>query len=1020
MIKSIISFSARRPLSVLSALGGLVLLGFTGIWVIPLDFLPFMQERFLVVSAEYSGVTAEEMRNLVTIPMEDAFAALGGLKSLSSVSREGLSLLRIELHWGTDTDLALAESREIIDICYESLPSYCSKPKVSRESGNGEDSITIILVPMDGDLRYGRYIAETDIKPRLQRLSGAAMITVSGGEEEEIQVNFEKSGLESRGLNLSTAAEMIASANFEYPGGTIREGDREYTVKTSGLYRNLEELRNTPLSWDQGSLLRVRDIAEVERKSGRRSSFFLYRSAEGGIPHSMECIRIGVRKGRDSPPLPLSMKVKKEIKILSTLYSPWYRFEIVGDLSDQIVESLRSLLFSALAAVFSTALVVFLFLRSVKLSLVITGIIPLSALATVLTLGLSGRSLNLMSLSGIAIGIGMVVDAGAVAVEQIDDELRNLRLKNREAVDMCWPEPVIRGAGAVALSSGASALSTVIVFIPVFFIPGLLGELFSDMAAAVITSISFSCLLSFTYIPAMASLLKPESRSGTAENTGLLYRLTKCYRRCLRFLFRKPRFALIPLGICFAVGVFSLGFSDFILLGELRGTSISFEVEFPPGTSLEKMRRTALELSRGMEEIGEIRALEINGGLEEDDYPRLARPGEIIEKIIFTGRLRGRDSPVRTQIQIIDHFRNSPYTPVFSRNRDLLARSLEIGGTENLIRSDNPGEALSRAEALLAELPAGGSEVPDRAVFRDFIPRVIRRDLAFIPDRLALARFSLSAQQAARSARDALEGIRESYYEDGREIPLVIKLRDEDLTSPAALGETMIYIDSGPIPLRFLGAMGEEEGETVLYRYNRRDAKIFNFSLPKELETKYSVLSPGGEEITEMLRTGLVLLAVTIVLLYLSMGAQFESFLVPLILLLAIPPSFAGAFFLLFITRVRPDINSLIALVVLFGISINNSIILYESCMTVNRTMNRGRRISSIIKNCTKKLRAVLITNITTLTALLPFAFDPLGVNSQVSLSIALIGGLIFSLVLVLLIAPLCFSLTGGKNGPQD
>jgi multidrug efflux pump subunit AcrB len=162
-----------------------------------------------------------------------------------------------------------------------------------------------------------------------------------------------------------------------------------------------------------------------------------------------------------------------------------------------------------------------------------------------------------------------------------------------------------------------------------------------------------------------------------------------------------------------------------------------------------------------------------------------------------------------------------------------------------------------------------------------------------------------------------------------------------------------------------------------------------------------------------MIRGGLVLLAITIVLLYLSMGAQFESFFIPLILLLAIPPSFSGAFFLLLATGLRPDINSVIALVVLFGISINNSILLYESCAALNgRTMERGRRFSLIIKNCGEKLRAILITNITTLIALLPFAFDPFGVNSQASLSVALIGGLSFSLVLVLLLVPLCFGFT--------
>jgi multidrug efflux pump subunit AcrB len=1017
MIKNLIAFSARHPLSILSALAGLALLGLASAFVIPLDFLPIMEERVLIVSTEYPAVTAEEIRSMVTIPLEDAFASLGGLKSLSSVSREGLSLLKIELHWGTDTDLALAECREIIDICYEGLPSLCSKPKVSRESGGGGDTITIILVPLDSDLRNARRIALTDIKPRLQRLSGAAIVTVSGGEQEEIQVNFQKYGLESRGLSLSTAAQIIAASNFEYPGGTITEGDREYTVKTSGLYGNLEEIRETPLAWDQGGLLRVEDIAEVSREAGKPESFFLYRSADAGIPRSMDCVRIGVRKRQDAAPIPLSLRVRREIETLKSLYSG-YHFEIAGDLSIQIVESLQSLLFSALAAILSAAAVVFFFLKSVKLSLVITGIIPLSALFSVLSLGITGRSLNLMSLSGIAIGIGMVIDAGTVAIEQVDGEIRDAG--GTGGTGDPWPEPVIRGVNAVALSSGASAVSTVIVFIPVFFIPGLLGELFGDMALAVISSISFSCILSFTYIPALVSLLKP-ARHRTAEGAaGRLSRnLERCYRGILRRFFRKPRYALIPLGLCLVIGALSLGLSEFTLLPELPSPSLSWELGFAPGTSLEKMRRVALELSRGLENIQEIGALEISAGLDREDYPRLADPGEIAEKLVFTGHLRGKVETARNIIA--NHFEGTPYKPVFLRGQDLLSQALDIGGTEILVRSDGLEETRAKAETVLRALP---SEIPDRPgedpAGRDYLPHVIQSSPAFVPNRLALARFSLSAQYLAQTARDILEGIRETYYEGGKEIPLVIKLRKEDLRSPESLGDTMISLESGSIPLRLLGSMEEEERETVLYRHNRHDAKIFNFPLSGELEKEFSLVSPKGEETGEMIRLSFLLLAITLCLLYLSMGAQFESFLIPLILLLAIPPSFAGAFFLLLISSVKPDINSMIALVILFGISINNSIILYESCLGLGsntagkadgKAAGRGQLISKIIRNCAKKLRAIIITNTTTIAALIPFAFDPLGINSQVSLSIALIGGLLFSLLLVLLVLPLCIAL---------
>jgi multidrug efflux pump subunit AcrB len=977
MIKAIISFSARHPVSVLSTLGGLILLGLAASFIIPLDFLPAMDERMLIVSAEYPGVTAEEIRSMVTVPLEDAFSTLGGLKSLSSVSREGLSLVRVELHWGTDTDLALAESREIIDICYEGLPSLCSKPKVIRESGIGKDSITIILIPLDGDLRYGRRIAETDIKPRLQRVPGAAMVTVSGGEEEEIQVRFQKASLEARGLDLASAANIIAASNFEYPGGSIREGDREYSVKTAGLYQSLEEIRDTPLAIDQGGALRVGDMAEIVRDRTRQDTFFLY--------NGMECIRIGIRKQQSAAPLPLSFKVKGEIENLNTLYGPWYQFIIAEDLSDQILESLYSLLVSALAAALASALVVYLFLRSIKLSLVITGIIPLSALAAVLLLGISGRSLNLMSLSGMAIGIGMVIDAGVVALEQIDGEIDRAGGKAGEL----WPEPVIAGVLAVAKSSGASALSTVIVFIPVFFIPGLPGELFGDMAIAVIGAISFSCVLSFTYVPALVTLMRPAAHnSGNGNGIPRIIRfLEKNYAGVLRRLLRKPVLVLIPLGVCLGIGIFSLGFSRFTLLPELANRSISWEIAFSPGTSLEKIRRIALELNRGLENIGEIKALEITGGIGKDDYPRLADPKEVFEKLRFTGHIQGKTDLVRAAIE--ENLRGTPYTAVFTGSGDLLSQLLNTGGTESIIRGENPETVLAQASALTA---AGQP---------DFVPHVIQSSPIFTPDRLALARFSLSAQYAAQSARNALEGITQYYYEGGREIPLVIKLREDDIKSPEDLGLIRVNYEGGSVPLRLLGSMEEEQNEGVYYRYNRRDAKIFPYPVEDGQKKELGLISPGEEETAEMIRAGLLLLGITLCLLYLSMGAQFESFLIPLILLLAIPPSFAGAFFLLLVSSVKPDINSIIALVILFGISINNSILLYESCEAV---------AGDITGSCVKKLRAILITNVTTLVSLLPFAFDPLGINSQASLAIALIGGLAFSLVLVLLLVPLCIA----------
>lgn len=995
-MKGLIGFSVRHPVSVLSALTALSLLGLLCAFIIPVDFLPAMSSRNLLVAAEYPGVSASEMRSMVTVALEDTFASLRGLRSSSSVSRDGLSLLSLELHWGSDIDLALAESRELIDLCYESLPSGCMKPRVSRNDSARTDDITLILIPLDGDLRYGRHIAETDIKPRLQRLSGTAGVSVSGGEEEEMQLRFSRTALESRGLSLSDAAETVSAANFEYPAGTIREGERELGVRTAGLWKNPEEIRNTPLAYNEGGLIRAGDLADLVRAGRRREAFFLY--------NGREAVRIGIRKKAGASPLPLSAGVKKEIEILKNLYGKWYEFEISSNTADSVAESLLSLLFSALVSILAAGSVVYLFFRSLRLSLLITGIIPLSALSAILVLKLCGQSLNVMSLSGISIGIGMVVDAGAVTVESIRGELGKKTAEPLEAA-------IARGAEATILSNFASSLSTAIVFTPVFFIGGLLGELFTGMAIGLIASVSVSCLLSFTYIPALSVFL-PEP---AGKEAGLrIAPVVEKYEKLLLYLLKKPRYVLIPLAACLVTGVPSFFFIERRLLPELSSKSLSWEMDFPPGTSLDAMHRSAVEIYRELREEPWIGDLEISGGIEHDDYQNLALLDEGFEKLRITAKLGINAEKGREKIAAL--FTGPSYRISFGKAPDILSRLLDLKGDLRILRAGSPEEARSRAEALaeaLAEAraePWAEAEAPAGRAF-SFAPDALRSGPVFSPDRLALSRFSVSARYTASAARDSLEGIyASSYYEGGREIPLLVKLREEDTDSLEDLESILIPVtaEGGSVPLRFFGFFTEERREEVLFRYNRRDAKEIRG--PVLNGDGLDLVSPGREEIAEMTKNGLFLLIVTGILLYLSMGAQFESLTVPLVLLAAIPPACSGAFLSLFLTRHALDSNSVIALITLFGISINNSIILYESCA--------GGNSGGIAGNCAKKLRAILITNLTTLIALFPFTVDPLGINAQASLAIALIGGLGCSLVLVLTVVPVClrYTLPGGRE----
>jgi multidrug efflux pump subunit AcrB len=968
-MKAFITFSVRHPVSVISILLVIVLLGAVSALSVPVDFLPVMSPRLLLVAAEYPGISAREMRSMVTVPLEDAFASLKGLKVSSSVTRDGLSLLTLELHWGTDIDVALVESREIIDLCYETLPTGCIKPIVSENDTSFKDTLTILCVPKDNDLRYSRYIAETDIKPRLQRLGGVGGVTVSGGEKEQIQVRVYRDELEARKLTVQALADTISGANFEYPAGTIREGEKELSVKTSGLYTSIDDINNTPLVFNNGGLVRIKDIADVVRTTERKESFFLF--------NALECIRIGVQKKPDSSPLVVSSQVKRELDILRQAYGSWYDFEVTGDLADQIKSSLLSLALSAGIGMLAAGLVVNLFLKYWKFSLVISSIIPLSTLFSTLVLMICGKTLNSMSLSGIAIGIGMVIDAGTVVVENIQ---HNLDKKDISTL-------IIESTGAVAMSNTGSALTTIIVFIPVFFIKGLLGELFADMAIAVISSIGISCVLSLSYIPALCTLIVSAPRSRRRES-GCITAIEKKYSSVLKKLLSRPRYVLLLLVINLGIGVVFFFFIDYRLLPELSTKYLNADITFPPGTSLGSIRHSADEISGRLNREAFIKNVQISGGVEHDDYRTLALPDEEPEKIRMTLEI---DIPIAEGISRIESiFSGSPFNIIFSPRQDTLSQLLEIRNDVYIIRSETPETVLRQAVYA-----AGDSG--------KIIPNVTVTESVFTPDRLAGARFSVSAQYMASVARDTLEGVfTVSYYEKGREIPILVKLRDEDIHSVADLENTMVQFENAYIPLRVLGSITDQTNEKVLYRYNRMDAKqLLDYTTP---DTPLNMVTPGREDLREMANNGIFLLIATILLLYFVMGAQFESFIIPFLMLIALPPAFSGAILFLFLTNNSMNINSIIALVILFGISINNSILLYESCHEAAVITK-----SSIIVSCRKKLRAILITNLTTIIALVPFAIDPAHSSAQSSLSIAIIGGLLFSVILVLFVVPFLF-----------
>lgn len=967
MKKDFIYFSVKHPVSILMIILSIIMVGLICTFNIKIDYLPFLSERNILIKTSYEGVSAKDLEKLVTIPIEDSFASLKGIKNIKSVTRDGLSLLDIEIQWGTDIDLAITEAREIIDTAYQSLPSGCSKPTAEIFNPSNKNSITIAVKPRDGDLVYCRYIIDNEIKQRIQRINGVSSVSITGGDKEEIQVLLDRNLLDSRGLTLQNISDCLSNANFEYPAGTIREGNKDIMLKTSGLYKTISEINSTPVSYNNGGILHISDIAEVIKSKKDKEAFFMI--------NGTEAIEIGIIKKNITSPLKLSSLVKDEIKHLNNLYGTYFSFEIVQDNSIQIKDSITQLVLSALAGFVIAFIILLIFFKKIKTSLLVSSIIPLTIVFSVLCLFIFGKTINILSLSGIAIGIGMIIDGSSIVIESIQKQLS-------ESNDNL-AETIINATQQVSLSTVGSTLTTVIVFIPFFFENGLLGELFSDMSIAVISSIAFSCILALTYIPAVVYLFE-KSNTDRTDRSIKIEKTEEKYSYSLSFCFSKKIFVPAVIIICIIISILPIKALKKEFLPQTYSEELNAELFFPSGTSVKKLYDNGNYLCSVIKTIPSVKQILLTGGIDKENINILIDPSKQVERINLSIICKNKKA---LKEQLTTLFDNTKIQYQFIEDTSILSTILAVQTNSYIVQDSSEEIVIEKAKAIS----------PDE---NSIIPNSYSTEYVFNPDRLVCSRFNVSAIYTAQLAHDTLEGVESCYfYDKGIRIPIKVKYPKENILSIQDIENSNILLQNSFIPLRILGSFHEETNENIYYRFNRKNSKIINGKIASISDP--SIINLEKTQLNELFKNGAVLLIIILFLLYCVMGAQFESFLIPVLVLIAIPPAFSGAFFSLMIFGKSINVNSIIALVVLFGTSVNNAIILYESVNSLEIIS-----IDSVIEACIQKLRPILITTLTTLCALIPFAIDPLNKNAQSSMSIAIIGGLIISTLFVLHVVP--------------
>ncbi|MDR1238932.1 MAG: efflux RND transporter permease subunit [Treponema sp.] len=1025
-MKSLIGLCAGRPVMVIMMLAALLLGAVFSLSRLSLNRLPELRTPRVTVETIYPGMGAADVRSIVTIPLEDALSPVKGLERIRSVSRDGASAISLDFRWGTDPQAASVLVREAIDAAYPALPEGVRKPAVLPGESAAEPQGIIAVFPRNGDGVFARNLAEYELRSRLRRLDGAGSVILVGGKTDEARIRLDIPRLVSRGIDAAEFARLLSAETADVPAGSVRDGGMELVVVSAGRPESPEELAALTLPV-AGGPLRPLDAGETGREPGRLKSLFIF---EGREAAALEIYR---RPGAN--PVKLSRDIQKMLEEIVPLFSRDAEIRLVYDSSGAVLQGVLSLGVSALLGAVAVTGTLIFFIRRIRWGLLTALSIPVSASAGIIALALSGRSLNSMSLGGLALGIGLVSDTAVIVLDLLHRRFRGLARRP-------LPAELAGTAASVAGSSLASMITTAVVFIPVIFLPGPLGSLFGDTSIALVSSIAAGWFYAQFCFPALYRIFfrlpddgalrnDAAAASPPARNEQLAIRYGALLKRSLRRPLRVLAVALITssLGAALLLG------RPAAFVSPDAAAELGVSLVFPPGVLLESAASGGRELSRILAEIPGITTAFARAGSEDEDLGRRADTDYRKEELRFRCMLQSGADPEKVlgaiQERLASLGRNSAPGPSFPEGtvfsafipQDETERLLGLSSAHTLAVSGvDREETESRARLAAARIKKdGGSHVSSI----EMRPSGLRPELRFFPNREAAAHLGISILGIAGTLQTITEGVICSRLEiEGR--PLDVRVSGQDLaasdggTDPesALTGLSLPGPQGGRVFLGSLGRVEQRDSEAALARFDRGDV-IYLDARPspgqgkklsagmQKIAGEFSWLSRADESAFTRYRTSLFLtLAMVLVLLYMTMGAQFESLLLPLILMMSIPFSLAGTGPALFLAGARLDSGAVLGLTVLFGLVVNNGIILYETAF--DRIRSGMAPAAAVFSGAQDRFSPVLITTLTTCFALLPLIVTPLG-STQKSMAVAMAGGVISATLLTLFALPPVF-----------
>jgi len=1005
-MKELVNLFVRRPVTVIMILFAQIIAAVFSLLTLPVNRLPDFSVPQVTVETVYPGMAANEIRTLVTIPLEDGLSPVKGLEKMRSISRDNRSLISMDFRWGTDPMAASVLVREAVDAVYPSLPQGVRKPSVTAGDSTNEPHAVVAVSSHNGNREFARKLAEYELRARLRRIDGAGSVVLVGGEIAEERLSLNVPRLAALGISPSEFAELLSQETSDIPAGNAREGNVELVVVSSGKPDSTESLARIILPAANGTLA-VEDAGHICKVYARRESVFVYNGKEA------TALEIYRRPGSD--PLRLSREIRKTIDEAASVFSRDVQIEILHDSTPSLLSGITSLLISAALGVIAVITVLLIFIRRLKYSLLASLSIPISAAAGICILSITGKSLNGMSLGGLAMGIGLVSDVSVIVLDLLHRSFG-------KAASAPQPQEIGDKASSITGSSIASTLTTVLVFVPIILLPGPLGSLFGDISVSLTASVFAGWFYAQFCLPSLYRLF---FNSRMTDNTSNKWKnifiyitsvfsnnsLEKKYDRFLLVLLRRPKNTFTAAALMTLLGCLTLLMRPVAFINPDEAEEVWISAVFPSGTLLETAGLTGVSITNMISELPFVKTVYGRAGAEEEDVGRRADIDYIREELILRCVLEKNIKPGKALAEIsslmasAEKYHGIPFSVYLPKDRTEILLGLSAQRTF-VIKGKDRGELIERIET--AENALNDALIPV-----NFRPRGQRPELRFFPNREAAAYLSISAAQIAETLYVLNEGLTASRLEiEGRFLEVRVTGQNAADDPVHRLEQLPLITSHGKtVYLGSLGRIERKEAEASLARMDRSDVIYADILSDKKIPAqvnkitaRFSWFTQADESVFSRYKNSLLLyITLVLLLLYMTMGAQFESFLLPLILMMSIPFSLAGAGPALLITGTKIDSGAVLGLAALFGLVVNNSLVLFEIS---NEKLQKGfSPAAAVFRGASERLQAILITSATTVFALLPLVISPMG-NSQKSMSAAMLGGIAASTLLSLFAIP--------------